>query len=132
MSGDAVGGNDTLIGRDNGSNILYGDADYISGDAVGGNDTLIGGNSSLNSLSSDALSMTGNAVGGNDTLIGGYTLNAPNGENERKQRASSRCRACGLYRLNSNLRRIRIFVVLSIWASIHTGSTHSQPGVING
>ena len=49
---------------------LYGDADSMSGNAQGGNDTLIGGIAGTSdTLIGDACQMLGNAMAGNDVLI---------------------------------------------------------------
>jgi Ca2+-binding RTX toxin-like protein len=77
MSGNAIGGNDTLIGSatDFTINILQGDAGVMQGDSRGGNDTLIGGGVAggvgTNLIFGDAMTMSDNAIGGNDILTGG-------------------------------------------------------------
>ena len=43
MSGNTLGGNDTLIGGANTSDTLFGDTAIMSDHARGGNDTLIAG-----------------------------------------------------------------------------------------
>ena len=54
------------------SNTLYGDAYSVSGDAVGGNNTLIGGVNGSDTLIGDAYQMEGSAKGGNNVLVSGH------------------------------------------------------------
>jgi hypothetical protein len=78
LKGNAVGGNDTITGGNDGAmNYLYGDAYSMEGNAKGGIDTITGGaNGATNYIYGDAYSMKGKVQGGNDILVGG--LNAKN------------------------------------------------------
>jgi hypothetical protein len=78
LKGTADGGDDTIIGGDDGAiNYLYGDAYIMEGKAKGGADKITGGsNGSTNYIYGDAYSMQGKVQGGNDIIIGG--LNAKN------------------------------------------------------
>lgn len=66
-------GNNTLVGIDGESNVLYGDTDWTLPPTItGGNDSLTGGaNSSFNILLGDAEIMFSSSTGGNDILTGG-------------------------------------------------------------
>ena len=67
MSGDARGGNDTLVGG-TARDFLHGDAANMSGNARGGDDTLHGG-AGDDHLFGDAALMADNAVGGADRFV---------------------------------------------------------------
>ncbi len=73
LKGNAVGGNDTITGGNDGAkNHLYGDAHSLKENAKGGVDTITGGsNGATNYIYGDAYSMEGNAKGGVDTITGG-------------------------------------------------------------
>jgi hypothetical protein len=73
LKGNAVGGNDTITGGNDGAtNHLYGDAHSLKENAKGGVDTITGGsNGATNYIYGDAYSMEGNAKGGVDTISGG-------------------------------------------------------------
>ena len=73
LKGNAVGGNDTITGGNDGAkNHLYGDAHSLKENAIGGVDTITGGsNGATNYIYGDAYSMEGNAKGGVDTITGG-------------------------------------------------------------
>ena len=73
LKGNTVGGDDSIIGGDEGAiNFLYGDAYSIEGKAKGGADKITGGaNGSTNYIYGDAYSMQGKVQGGNDILVGG-------------------------------------------------------------
>ena len=73
LKGNAVGGNDTITGGNDGAkNHLYGDAHSLKENAKGGVDTITGGsNGTTNYIYGDAYSMEGNAKGGVDTITGG-------------------------------------------------------------
>jgi serralysin len=73
LKGNAVGGNDTITGGNDGAkNHLYGDAHGLKENAIGGVDTITGGsNVATNYIYGDAYSMEGNAKGGVDTITGG-------------------------------------------------------------
>jgi hypothetical protein len=72
-------GNDTLVGVDSESNLIYGDTSGHLDEGTGGNDTLTGGaNSPSNTIYGDADEILGGTTpgtGGNDTLIGGVNSN---------------------------------------------------------
>jgi hypothetical protein len=72
-----------LIGTDDETNFIFGDAgESLIDSARGGNDSLTGGDnfgsgvlgSVFNSLVGDASSMSGSTPGGNDTLTGGDNI----------------------------------------------------------
>jgi hypothetical protein len=73
LKGNAIGGNDTITGGNDGAkNHLYGDAHSLKENAKGGVDTITGGsNGATNYIYGDAYSMEGNAKGGVDTITGG-------------------------------------------------------------
>ncbi len=73
LKGNAIGGNDTITGGNDGAtNHLYGDAHSLKENTKGGVDTITGGsNGATNHLYGDAYSMEGNAKGGVDTITGG-------------------------------------------------------------
>jgi hypothetical protein len=73
LKANAVGGNDTITGGNDGAkNHLYGDAHSLKENAKGGVDTITGGsNDATNHLYGDAYSMEGNTKGGVDTITGG-------------------------------------------------------------
>ena len=73
LKANAVGGNDTITGGNDGAtNHLYGDAHSLKENAKGGVDTITGGsNGAKNYIYGDAYSMEGNAKGGVDTITGG-------------------------------------------------------------
>ena len=73
LKGNAVGGNDSISGGNDGAkNHLYGDAHSLKENAKGGVDTITGGsNGATNYIYGDAYSMEGNAKGGVDTITGG-------------------------------------------------------------
>ena len=73
LKGNAVGGNDTITGGNDGAkNHLYGDAHSLKENAIGGVDTITGGSDgATNYIYGDAYSMEGNAKGGVDTITGG-------------------------------------------------------------
>jgi hypothetical protein len=64
-------GNQTLVGIDGETNLIYGDPLAQGGNFEGGDDTLIGGANSNNTLIGDTDTMVGPGTGGDDTLIGG-------------------------------------------------------------
>jgi hypothetical protein len=78
LTGHQHGSDDTLLGVDDATNVLFGDAFAMDDHAVGGNDTLTRGSSlsadTSNTLYGDAFDMTDHALGGNDTLFGGANL----------------------------------------------------------
>ena len=73
LKANAVGGNDTITGGNDGAtNHLYGDAHSLKENAKGGVDTITGGsNDATNHLYGDAYSMECNTKGGVDTITGG-------------------------------------------------------------
>jgi serralysin len=73
LKGNAIGGNDTITGGNDGAkNHLYGDAHSLKENAKGGVDTITGGsNGSTNYIYGDAYSMECNAKGVVDTITGG-------------------------------------------------------------
>ncbi len=73
LKGTTIGGDDTIIGGDDGAiNYLYGDAYSMEGSSMGGADLLVGGSfGSKNYIFGDAYNMKGKVFGGNDMLYGG-------------------------------------------------------------
>ena len=73
LKGTTVGGDDTIIGGDDGAiNYLYGDAYSMEGKSKGGADEITGGsNGATNYIYGDAYNMQGKVKGGNDILFGG-------------------------------------------------------------
>ena len=73
LKGNAVGGNDTITGGNDGAkNHLYGDAHSLKENAKGGVDTITGGSDgATNYIYGDAYSMECNTKGGVDTITGG-------------------------------------------------------------
>ena len=89
LSGQDKGKNQNLVGTDNVSNLIVGDAGVdITDSARGGSDTLTGGDASgtavvgFNRLVGDAgETMSDSAKGGNDTLTGGDASGSGNVNN---------------------------------------------------
>jgi Ca2+-binding RTX toxin-like protein len=78
LSGNAIGGNDTLVAAGLGINALYGDAHSMEGNAQGGNDVLISGTGNdqmwgdaaiINGVAASPTAPTGNVKTGADTFV---------------------------------------------------------------